>query len=101
MPIQKKLNDLNKKIADLKLQQEDLEADLAQQLLDVIKSQSGFTLPFSALVGGLLEILQTGKTDHQKMEAWQLAGEKFLKSQHRKSSKSETKSTANSLPKVA
>ncbi len=80
MTLQKKVDDISRKIEELKSQQQKIENDIAHQILEVIKTQSGFTLPFNALVGGLVSVIETCKTDPNKLEAWQYAGEKFLKS---------------------
>lgn len=82
---QKKIDQLNQKIASLDLQRQKIEAEMAQQLLAVLKAHGGFALPFDGLVGGLIEVIQTAKSDVGKLEDWQLAGGKFLKSRGRSS----------------
>ncbi len=89
--LQKKVDALDKKIEDLNAQKKKIETDIAHQLLQVIKSHSGFTLPFHALVGGLIDVIQTSKSDPKKMEEWQGAGGKFLKLRNRSSSSSTAK----------
>jgi len=79
MTLQKKVDKITRKIEDLKSQQHKIESGIALQLLEVIKSQSGFTLPFDAVVGGLLEVIEICKKDQVRSEAWQDVGEKFLK----------------------
>lgn len=95
MTLQKKVEDISRKIEKLKFQQQKIETDLAHQILEVIKTQSGFNLPFNALVGGLLEVIETCKIDPNKSEEWQYAGEKFLKSRHKSNTRA-TKATRNS-----
>ena len=93
-----KVDDLQKKIDNLKSQQHKIENDIAHQLLHVIKTHSGFTLPFHTLVGGLIEVIQTSKDNPHKREEWQQAGEKFLKSRRNLSAK---KRLSNSIEKFA
>ena len=103
MTLQKKVDNITRKIEDLKSQQHKIESDIAHQILEVIKSQSGFTLPFNAIVGGLLEVIETIRNDPNRSEVWQHAGEKFLKSQHRNNrnnSKNTNRSGVNSTPKI-
>ncbi len=99
--LQKKVDALQKKIDHLKAQQQKIEADIAHQLLQVIKTHSGFALPFPALVGGLMEIVQICKVEPQKMEAWQQAGEKFLKSKNKGKSTSKRKHSSTPVEKMA
>ena len=89
--LQKKVDTIDKKIEDLKAQKKKIETDIAHQLLHVINSHSGFTLPFQTLVGGLIDVIQTSKSDPKKMEEWQAAGETFLKLRNRSSSNTPTK----------
>jgi hypothetical protein len=98
MILQKKVDILDKKIHDLNAQKKKIETDIAHQLLNVITAHSGLALPFHVLVGGLISIIETSKNNPQQMEEWQVAGEKFLKSRPRASSKSKrsTSSTAKS-----
>lgn len=99
MMLQKKVDTLDRKIEELSIQKKKIETDIAHQLLHVIKAHSGFTLPFHALVGGLIDIIQTSKVHPQKMEEWQDAGEKFLKSRSR--TKSEPKQHPSTSAKIA
>ena len=92
MILQKKVDILDKKINDLNAQKKKIETDIAHQLLNVITAHSGFTLPFQVLVGGLVNVIETSKKDPQQMEEWQTAGEKFLKSRPRSSSRSKRSS---------
>jgi len=99
MILQKKVDILDKKINDLNAQKKKIETDIAHQLLHVITAHSGFTLPFQVLVGGLIDVIQTSKSDPKKMEEWQGAGGKFLKSRPRSSSRS--KRSSPTTPKSA
>ena len=101
--LQKKVDDLNKKIELLKSQQQQVETDIAQHLLHVIKTHSGFTLPFHSLIGGLIEVMQTCRDNPHKMEEWQSAGEKFLKlkSRSRPTPQSKQQSTSSTKSKKA
>jgi hypothetical protein len=96
--LQNKVNTLDKKIEDLNAQKKKIETDIAHQLLQVIKSHSGFTLPFHALVGGLIDVIQTIKSGPKKMEEWQGAGEKFLK--HRSRSSPRPRQSSSSTAKI-
>lgn len=99
MILQKKVDILDKKINDLNAQKKKIETDIAHQFLHVITAHSGFTLPFQVLVGGLINVIETSKNDPHQMEEWQTAGEKFLKSRPRSSSRS--KQSSPSAPKSA
>lgn len=99
MILQKKVDILDKKINELNTQKKKIETDIAHQLLHVIKSHSGFSLPFESLVGGLIKVIETCKADSHQMEEWQAAGEKFLKSRPRPSSRS--KQSTHTTPKGA
>jgi hypothetical protein len=94
--LQKKVDTIDKKIEDLNAQKKKIETDIAHQILHVIKSHSGFTLPFYALVGGLIEVIQTSKSDPSKMEEWQTAGEKFQRSRGRSKSTPKQQPLSNS-----
>ena len=97
--LQKKVDTLDKKIEELKAQKKKIEEDIAHQLLQVIKAHSGFSLPFHVLVGGLMDVIQTSKSDPKKMEEWQTVGEKFQKYRSRSSSK--PSQSSSSTAKVA
>lgn len=99
MILQKKVDILEKRINDLSAQKKKIETDIAHQLLHVITAHSGFTLPFHVLVGGLISVIETSKKDPHQMEEWQTAGEKFLKSRPRSSSRS--KRSSPTTPKSA
>mgnify|MGYP000585449551 CR=1 FL=1 len=99
--LQKKVDTLDKKIEELNAQKQKIESDIAHQLLHVIKAHSGLTLPFHVLAGGLIDIIQTSKSHPHKMEEWQEAGAKFLRSRPRSRTKSEPKQQSGTTTKIA
>ncbi len=101
MTLQKKVDDINRKIEELKSQQQKIENDIALQIVQLIKAQSGFSLPFGALIGGLLEVIETCKADPLKMEEWHQTGEKFLKSKNRNRNSRRTEQRTQSMAKSA
>ena len=75
----KKLDDIRSKITDLKLQEKQIQESLATELVKVLEEADVLTMDFKTLVGGILHVQDTTKTNSQQAEAWQQAGEKFLK----------------------
>ena len=45
-----------------------------------LRAKDAFQIDFSALVGGILEAIDTVRSDPAKMEAWRVIGKNFRKS---------------------
>ena len=91
--LQKKAELLEKKILSLKVQQQHIEHKITQELYRVLKIHNGFSIPFPALVGGILHVLEQAKTNPQLMEAWSISGEKFQYRRPKQQSKTRTKTS--------
>ncbi len=75
---QKSSQPIDAKIQKLKDKQHVLETKIVQQLHRALKSHQGFSLPFPALMGGLIDVMEQAKTNSNQAEAWNVAGGKFL-----------------------
>jgi hypothetical protein len=49
-------------------------------LLQVLKAKEAFQIDFAALVGEILEAVDTVRSEPAKMEAWRVIGKNFRKS---------------------
>lgn len=72
----KRMESIQAKIEELQKEQEKIEQEAAQALLEVIKRNGGLQVDFESLVGGIIEVIETIKTNGVK-EGWQQAGRKF------------------------
>lgn len=77
MALQQKIQSLENKILHLKVQQQNIETKMVQQLHQLLKSRHGFTIPFPTLLGGLIDVIEQAKVDPQRMEVWKVSGENF------------------------
>jgi spermidine synthase len=100
MILQKKAEVLEKKIHHLKSQQQHIENKIVQQLHRVLKRHNGFSIPFPALVGGIIHVIERSKTDPHLMEAWNVSGEKFLQQRQKNTSKKQPKAKSNTSTTV-
>jgi hypothetical protein len=83
VPLAKKLpktsNHLIDKIQQLKEKQHALETKMVQQLHRALKIHHGFTIPFPALLGGLMDVMEQANANSHQAEVWKVSGEKFLR----------------------
>jgi len=77
--VQKISSHLDNKIQQLKDKQHVLETKMVQQLHHALKNNQGFLLPFPVLMGGFIDVMEKAKTNSNQAEAWNVAGEKFLR----------------------
>lgn len=96
--LQKKAQALEQKIHHLKSQQQKIEHKIVQQLYRVLKSHHGFSIPFPALLGGMIQVIEQSKTDPHIMEAWKVSGEKFQRQKNTAKRKSKTKPNPFATP---
>lgn len=71
---------LQEKINQLKIEQDKVEQLLVSHLVQVLKINNAFQLDFDALVGGLLEVIDVIKSNTERKETWQNSGHKFCQS---------------------
>jgi len=76
---QKSSQAIDTKIQQLKDKQNVLESKMVQQLHRALKTHQGFLLPFSTLMGGLIEVMGQIKANSNHVEAWNVSGGKFLR----------------------
>ncbi len=74
-----KMESIQEKINKLKLKQKLIEQEIVNNFSQVLKSTEAFQIDFNSIVGGLLEIIETIRSDPEKKEAWKLIGEEFCK----------------------
>lgn len=93
--LQKKAQALEQKIHHLKAQQQKIEHKIVQQLYRLLKSHHGFSIPFPALLGGMIQVIEQSKTDSHLMEAWKVSGEKFQRQKNTAKKQSKAKPNAS------
>lgn len=75
-----KMELIQEKIRQLKEAQIKIEHELTDNFAQVLSMQEGFQLDFDAMIGGLLEVIDTIRSDPIQMEKWRVVGDKFRKS---------------------
>lgn len=74
-----KIESIQEKIKQLKSEQSEIEAELIDYFVQVLKIKDAFQIDFDSMVGGVLETIDTIRSDPLKAEAWRLSGTKFRK----------------------
>ncbi|MBP9776495.1 MAG: hypothetical protein ACH349_02025 [Candidatus Rhabdochlamydia sp.] len=85
--VQKTSSHFANKIQQLKEKQRALETKMVQLLHRALKIHQGFSLPFSVLMGGFIDVMEQAKTNSNQAEAWNVAGGKFLRQRNKQHSK--------------
>ncbi len=75
-----KIEAIHEKLKQLKAEKNAIEQKLLDNVGQVLKVQEAFQIDFDCLVGGILETIDTIRSDPVKMEAWRVTGKKFRKS---------------------
>jgi hypothetical protein len=83
----KKLEDLQKKIADLKQAEKDIQEKIISNFSHILHYYNGFSVPITIIIGALISAIETYKDTPEKTGDWHDMGEKFLKVRGRPSSK--------------
>jgi hypothetical protein len=83
----KKLEDLQTKIAELRQTEKGIQEKIISQLVQALHHHNGFSVPLPVLIGALINAIATYKNSPQDTGAWLEAGEKFLGTKSRKSTK--------------
>jgi hypothetical protein len=88
------MDKLQKQIAIIKKQKDDLDVKLEQlleqrnsALVEMIKSISSPDLDIFTLIGGILDVIEKSKHSSNLVEEWHSAGEKFCRKYISKSQK--------------
>lgn len=76
----KKMENLQTKITQLKVEQEKIEHVLVNEFIKVMKAYNAFQIDFDVIAGGIIEVIDIVKINPTKTEDWRLAGQKFRKS---------------------
>jgi hypothetical protein len=75
-----KMEIIQEKMKLLKAEQDEIEQVLVVKLVQVLKIREAFQLDFDSMIGGILEAIDTIRSDPVKTEEWQMIGRKFCKS---------------------
>lgn len=75
-----KMEIIQEKMKLLKAEQDEIEQVLVAKLVQVLKIREAFQIDFDSMVGGILETIDTIRSDPVKKEEWRLIGQKFCKS---------------------
>lgn len=68
---------LQQKIDQLKIEQSKIEQVLVNHWIEVLKITNAFKFDFDVLVGGLLEMMASLKSNPELKEVWRNSGKKF------------------------
>jgi hypothetical protein len=79
----KKMEDINHKIEELKEKQHEIEMQLAEELIEIVKCNDGFSFDFSVLVGGVVDAIAKAKSDPSVVDGWKAVGEKICRSKNK------------------
>lgn len=79
----KKMEDINHKIETLKGLQHEIEMQLAEELIEIVKCNDGFSFDFSVLVGGVVDAIAKAKSDPSVVDGWKTVGEKIRRSKNK------------------
>lgn len=74
---------LQKRIIQLKSEQEKIEQILINDFIQVMKVHNAFQIDFDVMTGGIIDVIDTIKVNPGKTEGWRLVGQKFRKSNPR------------------
>lgn len=75
-----KIGVIQEKLKLLKAEKNAIEQRLLDNVGQVLKVKEAFQIDFDSLVGGILETVDTIRSDPVKTEAWGVIGKKFCKS---------------------
>ncbi len=87
-----KMEILQEKIKQLKDKQNEIEEDIKNGFVQVLRIKEAFQIDFDSMVGGILEVISTIRSDSEKKEEWRLIGQKFCKARIKRKHKSTSQS---------
>lgn len=96
---QKKLKGLQKEIMALQEKEKALQKEIALNLSTLLSDIGALTIPQDVLIGGILHIIDSAKSNAPQIGEWQQAGHTFL--EQKKASKSKSKKDKSSYSEAA
>lgn len=75
-----KMQALERKINQLKTEQDKIEQVIANYFIEVLRINNAFYLDFNTLIGGLLEVIEVINSNSERKEVWRNLGQKFYQS---------------------
>jgi len=75
---------LQKKKADIEKKEQEIKVQIFSEIQKCMEATNALDIDFDIIIGGIMDVLQTARSDAQKAEVWKQAGQKFCKRGKRK-----------------